>query len=226
MHWCLLSHNTLQHADYILLICCMHMYMVGRDGKEAHCTIFYQYADKKRLDRMIQKDEQGLKNPDNIRSNIAKLNYMVSYLENDVDCRRVAALRYFGEQFDPHLCGRMCDNCHNQQPSTKRDVRIEAQILLGIIAELRANQVDPKQSLVTEIARGSHTKSMEAFTELRGYGKINSKNYSNQDVQRILHQLIQVGAVAEYTKLSKSLVPQDVHYLNLGPNAQVSNSRC
>ena len=38
---------------------------------------------------------------------------MVEFCENEVDCRRVMSLRYFGETFDRNECNMTCDNCLN-----------------------------------------------------------------------------------------------------------------
>lgn len=45
------------------------------------------------------------------RDNIQKLYDMVSYCENNVDCRRYLTLRYFGEAFPREQCAGTCDNC-------------------------------------------------------------------------------------------------------------------
>lgn len=78
----------------------------GRDDKQAHSIIYYTYADRKSIEWLIKngnvegENQARLKNPEVIKSNIKKLFQMVSYCENNVDCRREITLRHFGEEFD------------------------------------------------------------------------------------------------------------------------------
>ncbi len=51
------------------------------------------------------------KDYDVVQASMRKLYDMVTYCENNVDCRRVLTLKYFGEVFDAASCGRGCDNC-------------------------------------------------------------------------------------------------------------------
>ena len=38
---------------------------------------------------------------------------MIAYCEDTSTCRRKLQLNYFGEEFDPELCEKTCDNCMN-----------------------------------------------------------------------------------------------------------------
>ena len=84
----------------------------GRDGERAVCVMFYTYADKIRLRKLIDMSEGDRQSKETHYEN---LNQMVRYCENISDCRRMQQLQYFGEAFDTSKCGEMrqtlCDNC-------------------------------------------------------------------------------------------------------------------
>ena len=84
----------------------------GRDGERAVCVMFYTYADKIRLRKLIDMSEGDRQSKETHYEN---LNQMVRYCENISDCRRMQQLQYFGEVFDTSKCGEMrqtlCDNC-------------------------------------------------------------------------------------------------------------------
>lgn len=108
----------------------------GRDGQVAHCILYYNYADKAVVERMIRDPviEPGKPPPTPaiIERQITALLCMVRYCENIVDCRRVIQLQYFGETFSASLCGGTCDNCINKIPVQRRNVAGEAQQLVNL----------------------------------------------------------------------------------------------
>ncbi|KAJ4974009.1 hypothetical protein NE237_007183 [Protea cynaroides] len=57
-----------------------------------------------------------------LETNIDNLLRMVSYCENDVDCRCFLQLLHFGEKFDPTNCGKTCDNCSKALSCIEKDV--------------------------------------------------------------------------------------------------------
>lgn len=84
----------------------------GRDGENADCILFYNYADMHRIRKMIELDNP---NPTVTKTHIDNLYKMVSFCENKTDCRRAQQLHYFGEMFDRQQCivnkATSCDNC-------------------------------------------------------------------------------------------------------------------
>jgi bloom syndrome protein len=66
----------------------------GRDGKKAHCILYYSYADKAKLDRMIRENgnEKGLPKQQ-IETQLDNVRYVIRFCENQVDCRRVLQLQ-------------------------------------------------------------------------------------------------------------------------------------
>ncbi|KAA0038980.1 ATP-dependent DNA helicase Q-like 4A isoform X5 [Cucumis melo var. makuwa] len=62
----------------------------GRDGMPSSRVLYYSYSDYIRVKHMIS---QGA----------TEQSPLVSYCENDVDCRRLLQLVHFGEKFDPGI---------------------------------------------------------------------------------------------------------------------------
>ncbi|EFC45808.1 predicted protein, partial [Naegleria gruberi] len=86
----------------------------GRDGLPSHCILFYSYADKARQQKFLENENTN-------KSGYENINKIVSYCENDCECRRVVQLRHFGESFDPKVCSKMCDNCCDETPVERKD---------------------------------------------------------------------------------------------------------
>ncbi|RYR02598.1 hypothetical protein Ahy_B06g081396 [Arachis hypogaea] len=57
-----------------------------------------------------------------LETNTENLLRMVSYCENDVDCRRLLQLAHFGEKFDSSTCQKTCDNCLKNTSFIEKDV--------------------------------------------------------------------------------------------------------
>jgi bloom syndrome protein len=55
----------------------------GRDGKSSLCVLFYSYADKARLMRMVGKDKTMAQQ----KQDMENINAVVQYCENVQDCR-------------------------------------------------------------------------------------------------------------------------------------------
>lgn len=106
----------------------------GRDGGISNCLLFYSYADKHRVEYLIQQtiDEQPQIDPAYKKTLMENLSQVVSYCENKVDCRRSLQLQYLGENFDKRLCNGTCDNCRNNAPTEVRDVTAHVNNLLSL----------------------------------------------------------------------------------------------
>jgi superfamily II DNA helicase RecQ len=66
----------------------------GRDNEPARCYLFYSYGDKAKIDAMIVKSEGDEASRATHRQQLLQ---MVSYAENQFECRRKLMLRYFNE---------------------------------------------------------------------------------------------------------------------------------
>ena len=60
----------------------------GRDGKPAHCILFYSYADKSRIVRMIEKGRREHRSDrSTVDTHFSNLHHVIQYCENIQDCR-------------------------------------------------------------------------------------------------------------------------------------------
>jgi bloom syndrome protein len=168
----------------------------GRDGEVSHCVLYYQYADKYRLEKLITQSarENGISQAavDTAKDNLMK---MVQYAEDKVECRRTLQLQYFGEHFDRALCQRTCDNCENTIAIEHKDFTELAQALVGIIREMADS--DTLTPFVVDVLRGSKSKRVTEshYESVSGYGK--GKAVPKQMCQEVIHQLIKMQVLSE-----------------------------
>lgn len=95
----------------------------GRDGLPSSALLLYGLADVVAVRRMLAQSAA----PEHIRRvESQKLDALLAYAESAA-CRRVALLRYFGEEL-PTPCGN-CDTCQN--PADTWDATVAAQKLLS-----------------------------------------------------------------------------------------------
>ena len=83
----------------------------GRDDGEGHLVTFYSYKDIEKLEKFlsgkpVNEQEVG-------RQLIMET---ISFAETSM-CRRKYLFHYFGEEFNSHDCGKMCDNCKSPKPN-------------------------------------------------------------------------------------------------------------
>lgn len=81
------------------------------------------------------------------------LRHMIEYCENDVDCRRVQVLNYFGQPITPEECNRHCDNCRDDRETRQQDVSQAARSAIQLASRLIASSHKPltKTELVSKI---------------------------------------------------------------------------
>ncbi|KAL4275498.1 hypothetical protein AHAS_Ahas20G0113200 [Arachis hypogaea] len=77
---------------------------------------------------------------------------LVSYYENDIDCRCFLQLAHFGEKFDSSTCQKTCDNCLKNTSFIEKDV-IEIAKQLVELVKLTGQKVS--SSHILEVYHGS-----------------------------------------------------------------------
>eukprot|EP01018_Ginkgo_biloba_P018735 Gb_33079 [translate_table: standard] len=172
----------------------------GRDNLPSSCILFYNYGDYIRVKHMLTQGaaEQSpmasgtgrgaLTNAGRIlETNLENLLRMVSYCENDVDCRRVLQLAHFGEKFDSSNCKRTCDNCNKMITFVEEDVTDTGKQLVELIKAMGQRF---SSSHVLDVFRGSMSQQIKRYKHetlnLHGAGR----NLSKGDASRILHRLV------------------------------------
>ncbi|CAR31029.1 ZYRO0E08250p [Zygosaccharomyces rouxii] len=188
----------------------------GRDGKPSFCITYYTFRDVRSIQTMIQKDKNLDK--DNKEKHLNKLQNVMMYCENGLDCRRKLVLSYFNEEFDAKDCHKNCDNCCNsfKVATEQRDVTEDAKKIVKLVDELQ----DSRVTLIycQDIFKGSRSSKIvqAGHTELEFHGA--GKSMPKSDVERIFFQLINLGILAEYPIVNNSGFASN--YVKLGKRAR------
>ncbi|KAJ0078072.1 hypothetical protein Patl1_36830 [Pistacia atlantica] len=184
----------------------------GRDGLRSSCVLYYSYSDYIRVKHMISQGvaEQSPFTPGHNRTNVPNsgriletntenLLRMVSYCENDVDCRRLLQLVHFGEKFGNGNCKKTCDNCSKIKSFTEKDVTETAKQMVELV-KLTGQQFSSAHIL--EVYRGSLSqfvkKHRHETLSLHGAGKHLAKG----EASRILRHLVTEDFLVEEVKKS------------------------
>ncbi|KAL5856966.1 hypothetical protein ACOSQ3_004424 [Xanthoceras sorbifolium] len=184
----------------------------GRDGQRSSCVLYYSYSDYIRVKHMISQGavEQSPFTPGFNRANVASsgriletntenLLRMVSYCENDIDCRRLLQLVHFGEKFDTGNCKKTCDNCSKFKALVEKDVTETAKQLVELVKLMRQPF---SSSHILEVYRGSLSqyvkKHRHETLSLHGAGKHLAKG----EASRILRHLVIEDFLTEDVKKS------------------------
>ena len=152
----------------------------GRDGKESECVLLYSRGDRRKVQYFLEKIEDGVERDLAYR----RLGALIDYCEGS-SCRMQAILAYFGERCSP--CG-ICDLCRN--PRETFDGTDIATLAIRCTTELSSSF---GVSYISDVLRGSGGKRIRE----RGDDRIPSwgrgKDYSREEWQQYLHQLIRTG---------------------------------
>ncbi|OWM84899.1 ATP-dependent DNA helicase Q-like 4A isoform X2 [Punica granatum] len=184
----------------------------GRDGQRSSCVLYYSYADYIRIKHMIsagvmeQTPFTSGYNRNSVASsgrvletNTDNLLRMVSYCENDVDCRRLLQLVHFGEKFDSTNCKKTCDNCIRITEFIEKDVTEIAKQLVELVKSMGQQF---SSAHILEVFRGSLSqyvkKQRHETLRLHGAGK----NLSKSEASRVLHHLVTEDMLVEEVKKS------------------------
>ncbi|XP_015878953.3 ATP-dependent DNA helicase Q-like 4A isoform X1 [Ziziphus jujuba] len=184
----------------------------GRDGQRSSCVLYYSYSDYVRVKHMISQggiEQSPFSSGYNrttsansgriLETNTENLLRMVSYCENDVDCRRFLQLVHFGEKFDSATCRKTCDNCLKNKSFIEKDVTETAKQLVELV-KLTGQQFSSSHTL--EVYRGSLSQQVKKHRHdtLRLHGA--GKHLSKGEASRVLHHLVTEDCLVEEVKKS------------------------
>lgn len=190
----------------------------GRDGGIADCILYYDYKDKRILERLISLGGKGKVAEANRKKN-DQLMECVRYCEDRFQCRRTMQLRYFGEEFNRELCKKTCDNCREGLTPNIVDRTKEARDVLHVLTSLRRLKANVTFSQVREIYRGSESKTaMNGLrkADLPGFGS--GSDYNKKEIEKITHEMLLQGVLTEY--VMKNAVGFDSDYISFGSEAK------
>jgi ATP-dependent DNA helicase RecQ len=174
----------------------------GRDGRQARCTILFNYQDRYTQEFFI--DNMGEDAPASDAAVIAerqeharqKLDLIIRYAQTH-RCRRQQILDYFGDESDIEDCA--CDVCRRErEPQSdeadatpvSEDVVLLVRQLLSAIARLRAKF---GVGVVAEVLAGADNEKTQrwGFNQLSVYGLL--KAHSVKRLVAMLHRLMEAG---------------------------------
>jgi len=157
----------------------------GRDGEPAKCTLFFSFADIKKIEWSIEQRT----NPQEQLIARQQLRRVIDYAQG-TDCRRAIQLSYFGEYF-PGNCGN-CDNCRSPQPV--EDWTIEAMKFLSCIARCQERF---GMTHIIDVLRGSKSQKIlqNKHHELSTYGI--GKDKTADDWKMLARSLLHQGIVEQ-----------------------------
>ncbi|KAL6888534.1 hypothetical protein ACP4OV_009560 [Aristida adscensionis] len=181
----------------------------GRDGLSSSCLLYYQYSDYIRLKHMVtqgnleqttaSRRDSSSSHGQALETHKENLLRMVSYCENDLDCRRLLQLIHFGEMFDPSHCGKTCDNCLKEMRWIEKDVTNIARQLVELV---KMTKPPCSSSHILEVYRGSVSQNVKKHRHdalsLHGAGKHLAKG----EAARVLRHLVTERLLAEDVKKS------------------------
>lgn len=88
------------------------------------------------------------------------VNLVVKYCQNVTDCRRSQVLAYFGEQFDPRLCNKQCNNCVDNDGATLEDMSEPGIDALKLAKAILSGRDRFTLIYVMDVFRGSQKKDI------------------------------------------------------------------
>ncbi|OON21049.1 ATP-dependent DNA helicase, RecQ family, partial [Opisthorchis viverrini] len=195
----------------------------GRDGLPATCILYYHWHDVVRLRKLIQGDTPGSNTFANIQLHEEALFRMVSYCENQIDCRRRQILSHFGEAFDAADCGLvvgcMCDNCQqaDRRRLEQRDVTEDAVLIVRAVDGFVRSRRNVTINYCVDVFRGAQTSQIQRAQDNLNPLYNRGASYSKTDAERLFHRLVAESVL--YEELTVTHQDHVVAYVRPGSKA-------
>jgi bloom syndrome protein len=132
----------------------------GRDGASAVCVLFWSPHDAVTLEKIITNDGKVSPSAPATARALGEVRRVAEFCGDRFTCRRQVVLAHFGEEFDPGLCARTCDNCMSSVQSEAVDLTLDALDALRLTAAFR-DRFTPSQlaSALMGSAKGATGKA-------------------------------------------------------------------
>ena len=190
----------------------------GRDGERADCYLMYAYGDQNKIQSMILKSDQA--DERSKQQQRQALLQMISYAENEFECRRKLMLAYFHEAFDIMQCKGTCDNCGSGRCHESKDVTAIGCGILQMIGGVRARV---SLGVIIDAAKGSKTKPVKdkGLEKVQGFSCASA--LKKAEVERVVKTMIQEAYVTEGFEVNENYGGVNA-YLHPGPKAHLLRS--
>ena len=129
----------------------------GRDGLKSDCIMYYNYQDKIMAERLIRSNKAGVSISDKyINHQVDKLQKIVEYAENIIDCRHCQICNYLGEFrcLTKDVCNDVCCNCNNFKKGLYEKKNV-SDIAVIIFQAIMNNKIPKKQNIDDTIKSNS-----------------------------------------------------------------------
>ncbi|MFB6182223.1 MAG: DNA helicase RecQ [Candidatus Magasanikbacteria bacterium] len=176
----------------------------GRDGADSDAILFYDKEDLGKLKFFAKQSDRE-------EVQLAKLNHIRKFVENDV-CRRKTLLAYFGEMYQG-LCNN-CDVCAQDPSILKEDEAVKK--VLSALARLKKH-VSIENLASVLIGEYKYVISSKGFDDIKTFGLGDDK--TKEEWKNYINQLINLGLIkfsfldsnkVEITKLGKKVLVEDI----------------
>jgi ATP-dependent DNA helicase RecQ len=162
----------------------------GRDGLPSECLLLFSAGDAVKYSRFI--DEGSDEKQRKIAR--AQLQQMVHFAESG-ECRRVALLRYFGEDFRGPNCGG-CDNC--LAPRETYDGTVAAQKFLSCVYRVREKSgFDFGINQIVEVLTGAETENVAKWKHQTVSTYAIGTEHSRAEWKVIGRELVRLGYLGQ-----------------------------
>ncbi|KAJ4163414.1 hypothetical protein LMH87_005146 [Akanthomyces muscarius] len=166
----------------------------GRDGKPSDCILLYGRRDITVLKKMIL-DGEG--NAEQKERQMAMLNRVTAFCDNESDCRRTEVLRYFGEDFTAAQCQKSCDNCRSGKIFEQKDFSECARSVIQVVR--RQEKVTAVQCADILIGKGYPKHEQRLSDEFYG----DCKGLMKHQVVLVIDKLVAEKGLAENNVVTK-----------------------
>ena len=185
----------------------------GRDGKTADCILMYHRSDSNVhdfLNRMNWSMQPHIRQRCKI-----KLQQMVIYCENMLNCRRRSLLVHFEQDIDDENCGRMCDVCfmNDRNPPVLKDYMPNLEKVLSRFGKVSEEDMKVVNSFLPpevfgNILKGSDHLQLEGNL-LRVRGTLSALD--NHQIHTFVYALMKHGLVDIRVNLTESTTNISIH---------------